>query len=377
MHISKLRFWSPALLLFLCFPPLSQADVFVYWLDTSGSMRHHGFEEAKAVLIREVEAAHSGDVLFIGTFDTSDRLLGRLAVGEDGSPDAKADLIAKIQGLKADGKWTNLDMPVKSAKAMLLEERAPGVRRIMILSDGLSDPAPGFEKIDLEKISEMVPQKLGFSLYLIGLPEDIAGLFQAQPEGSGVVTAPEAPHIKGIALKEFTRERIEEGVKIAKEDPPTPSGDSVPPSPSEEAVKEPSTPFPLSLFLLGAGLLLVVGSATWWMGRNGEAKPHQFTLEVREGNEETKRFALAFGPRTRKKTIGPRGDIPLHDSVLPPVVFSLLWEKGRLWLIPQDSITMNSRPVTAKTAVSPGDLIGVRESVKIVVDEKNAKGDEP
>jgi hypothetical protein len=124
-------------------PVAAVADVLVFCLDTSGSMQKQGrFDAAKSVLTQQIREARPGDVVYVIAFDSNDYPIGRLDVGEDGSPEAKEQLIAKLQGLKAKGRYTNLDEPLQAAKAFLLEERAPGARKILILSDGLSDPSP-------------------------------------------------------------------------------------------------------------------------------------------------------------------------------------------------------------------------------------------
>src|SRR5262249_22703101 len=145
-------------------PAVVAADVLVFCLDTSGSMQKQGrFDAAKSVLARHIRDARPGDVVYVIAFDSNDYPLGRLEVGEDGSPEAKGQLIANMQRLKARGPYTNLDQPLKAAKALLLEERAPGARKIVILSDGVSDPSPDHVKVDLTGIGQMIPQTLGWA----------------------------------------------------------------------------------------------------------------------------------------------------------------------------------------------------------------------
>jgi len=91
------------------------------------------------------------------------------------------------------------------------------------------------------------------------------------------------------------------------------------------------------------------------------------TLEVKEGGE-LKRFPLTLH-EGEKKGIGPQGDIPLATPELPPIVFTLLWKNGQLWLTPQDRIIVNNHPVTTKTPVGLGDLICVRDTIKITIHE--------
>jgi hypothetical protein len=379
-------------------PVAAVADVLVFCLDTSGSMQKQGrFDAAKSVLTQQIREARPGDVVYVIAFDSNDYPIGRLDVGEDGSPEAKAQLIAKLQGLKAKGRYTNLDEPLQAAKAFLLEERAPGARKILILSDGLSDPSPDHSKLDLKGIAEMIPQTLAWAVYLVGLPDDIAGLFQTPPPDTGLVLAPEEPHIKGVALERFSRAQIEAAVTAVKNDAP-PSVPLLPPTAALQVVQEtpppppvqeppaplgvveetpgapPAPPPPLAALLpwgLTAGVLAAIAVGVFLPRRRRPAGTPRasFVLEVQEATGGTKRVPLVLGEGD-KKTLGPRGDIPLEGHPeLPGVVGALRWSTGRLWLTPQDTMTVNGRSVTSRTPVGPGDQLKVRDSVRIIIDE--------
>jgi len=375
-------------------PAVVAADVLVFCLDISGSMQKQGrFDAAKSVLARHIRDARPGDVVYVIAFDSNDYPLGRIEVGEDGSAGTKAQLIANMQRLKARGRYTNLDQPLKAAKALLLEERAPGARKIVILSDGVSDPSPDHVKVDLTGIGQMIPQTLGWAVYIVGLPDDIAGLFQTSAPETGLVLAPEEPHIKGIALARFSRAKLEEAVTTAKTDPPpvvpplpAPAQPAVPapapapppvedsPAPPVEASSPPPAVAPRSAWpllggLLSALLLAGLGMATLVRRRPERPPRATFVLEVQEATGETKRVPLVLGEGD-KKTLGPRGDIPLEGHPeLPAVVGALRWSAGRLWLTPQDTMTVNGRSVTSRTPVGPGDQLKVRDSVRITIDE--------
>lgn len=384
-------------------PAVVTADVLVFCLDTSGSMQKQGrFDAARSVLARHIRDARPGDVVYVIAFDSNDYPLGRLEVGEDGSPEAKEQLIATLRRLKARGRYTNLDQPLKAAKALLLEERAPGARKIVILSDGVSDPSPDHVKVDLTGIGQMIPQTLGWAVYIVGLPDDIAGLFQTSAPETGLVLAPEEPHIKGIALARFSRAKLEEAVTTAKTDVlppvvaplPAPAPPAVPettpaPPPVEastpppvEASSPPSAVAPRSAWpLLGgllSALLLAVLGVVPLVRRRPERTPRAaFVLDVQEATGEAKRVPLVLGEGQRK-TLGPRGDIPLEGHPeLPAVVGVLHWSKGRLWLTPQDTMTVNGRSVTSRTPVGPGDQLKVRDSVRIMIDEGEETTDAP
>jgi len=365
--ITKLIF---VLLLWMLLAPVAAvlADVFVYCLDTSASMnKNNRFRAAKAVLIQQVEQARPGDVVYVIAFDSNDYLLGRVQVGEEASDEKKTELIAKIRGHRAQGLYTNLDEPLQAAKALLLEERTPGARKIVVLSDGLSDPSPDHTKLDLNGMAEMIPQDLGWGVYLVGLPDDIAGLFQTQLEDAGgIVPAPGNPHIKGVSLDRFSKEKIEEAVKTVKEDPVEPV---VPKEPEATAATEgQKAPRDLSpLLWLIAGLLFAVPGVYFLVPRNkGSTEADGLILEIKEGDKEVRRLSLPANGKW-KKTVGPRGDIQVQDDELPPVVCTLSWQGSQHFLTPLDAITINNRSVTTKAAVGVGDLIGVRDRIKITI----------
>lgn len=347
------------------FPVL--ADVTLMWLDTSGSMNKEGrFESAKDVLIREIENAKPGDVLYVGHFDTNDYLIGRIAVDESGSREEKEKIINSVRSLSPKGQWTNLDEPLQASKAILLEERAAGNRRIVILSDGLSDPSPDHQAVDLAKIAEIVPQRLGWSLYLIGLSQDIEGLFQTKISESQLTVNPEYPHVKGIPLAEFSHEKIEDAVEAVKKD-------SLEPAESKEAASLQTEPEPNPIpwpLILGALALAAVSISLLLVQRTKHREKLGLVLEIRDGVGESKEVHVSI-EKGKKKTAGPNGEIQIKaiDMELPPVVFSILWQKGSLWLQPQDSITVNGKLASDKVVVGIGDLIKVRDKVSILIKE--------
>ena len=328
---------------------ITQADVLVYALDTSGSMKNHGFEDAKQALIKQIKQAVPGDVIYTISFDTNDHLLGRVAVGENGNLEDKKALIEKVIKLKAKGLHTNLDEPLQAAKALLLEERSPGDRKIVILSDGLSDPGPGHEIVNLETIAQIIPQHLGWNVYLVGLPADLTGLFQQDLTGKEFVVKTQNPHIKGIPLREFSREKIEEAVEIVKKDKESPARGNA----------------PIWLWLVGT-VLLVIGSVVYLLS---DKKRKYINLVLEVTGEDSKVSHSLVIKEGERKTVGSKGDVLLELKDIPPVVFILQLKKGLLWLTPLDAITLNGRPVTQKTPINIGDLLSVREAIQIIINE--------
>lgn len=366
---------------------LVSADVLVFCLDTSGSMNElRKIEAAKAGLIQQIEQAQPGDAISAIAFDTNDYAIGQAEIGEDGSPELKKGLIAKVAALKARGKFTNIDECVDAARSSLVFDRSPnagGARKIIVLTDGISDPSPDHRRMDLRAISEMIPQEPGWGLYIVGLPADIAGFFQSDPQESGIVTNPENERIVGIPVREFSREAIKAAVATVKEDSvgPTPNPSSTAePSPSSTPPSTPTstltalpapfgTPGGASLVpWLGASLALVaIPLALIWLRRT-PADLKRFVVEVREDSAEAKSCPVAFG-EGMQKTVGTRGEVPLSDPDLPAVVCTFQWRSGRMWLSPQDTIAVNGQPITNKTVIDVGDVISIRQRVTLTINE--------
>lgn len=352
-------------LVVLAFPLAALAAVTIMWLDTSGSMNKDGrFESARDVLVGEINEARPGDVLYIGHFDRDDYIDGRLAVDESGSKEDKGKLITKVRSLAPKGQWTNLDQPLKASKAIMLDERTVG--KIIILSDGLSDPSPDHQPVDLAKIAEIVPQSLGWSIYLIGLSQDIQGLFQAKSTESEVIVSKQYPQLRAIPIGEFSHEKIEGAVDSARKDAKETAANEDLPSQQLERKPIPA-PWPL---LLGAAALAFVSLPLLVVHkiRTKQKLPLVFEIGDMDGGSKELQVSLDEG---RKKSVGPKGEIAVESGniELPPVLFSIHWKKGTLWLLPQESITVNGTLANDRVAVGIGDLIKVRDKVSILIKE--------
>ncbi len=70
------------------------------------------------------------------------------------------------------------------------------------------------------------------------------------------------------------------------------------------------------------------------------------------------------------KSVGPQGNIIIQAEGIPPVVFSLMLKKGILWLSPLDSVRLNGKGVTEKVPVSLGDIITLRQLIKLTIIEE-------
>jgi len=355
------------------------AETIVICIDTSGSMSiNRRIEAAKRAVIKEIERAKPGDKIWIITFDTYARLLGKLEVGE--SPTKQA-LIQKISEIRASGPWTHLEQAVMKAKTILVDRREIVGAKILIFSDGISDPDPssGVPPVNLEDIATLLPQKLGINVYLISFKEDIVGFFKTEAKDFEVVVNPSAPHIKGVPIDSFTSKKIEDAIKETRKE--YSKEISIPQKNSKEQSKGKELPKkykradskilyvgPLILGILAIFVLLII-----YTQKNRKEVFH-FILETEMAGEKKEiEFDL---PEGKRKSVGLSGDIQVPSfEDLPPILFSLQRKKGQTWLIPQDAIFLNGLEITNMSQVNSGDLIGVRDKLIFRILERGEESD--
>ena len=145
----------------------AEARITAYVLDCSGSMKKHGFPEAKEALMDKVKRIKRGDVNYIIPFAENDRDSLRV-VYEDTLTPRFHGVESFIRDLTADGQYTNFDEGLDKAKIVLREEPGAGIRNIILISDGLSDPDPHHNEIKLDDLASRIPSGL-FSFYIIDL----------------------------------------------------------------------------------------------------------------------------------------------------------------------------------------------------------------
>jgi hypothetical protein len=359
------------------------AESIVICPDTSGSMRIDGrIEAAKEAVIKEIEKAKPGDKIWVVTFDTYARLLGKLEVVEGGATEeAKQELIKKISEIKAIGPWTHLEQAVMKAKTILLDEREIAGAKILIFSDGLSDPDPrsGVAPVNLEEIATLLPQKLGINIYIISFKEDISGFFRTPVKDSGLVINPSAPHIKGVPITSFSPEKIESAIKETRKadskEISIPQKKSTERSKRKELLKIEKRMNSKILYagFLGIGILAIFALFAIFAQKKKKEIFH-FTLETEMGDEKQE-FEIDL-PEGKKKSVGSSGDVQVPTlEDLPPILFSLQRKKGQTWLIPQDAISLNGLQLTGITQVNSGDVIGIRNSLMFKISERREESE--
>ena len=359
------------------------AETMVICLDTSGSMKIDGrIEVAKEAVIKEIERAEPGDKIWVVTFNTYAHLLGKLeAVEGPDFQEKKQELIKKISEIKALGPWTHLEQAVMKAKTILLDEREIVGAKILIFSDGLSDPDPrsGVPPVNLEDIATLIPQKLGINIYLISFKEDISGFFRTPVKDSGLVINPSAPHIKGVPITSFSPEKIESAIKETRKadskEISIPQKKATERSKRKELLKIEKRMNSKILYagLLGIGILAIFALFAIFAQKKKKEIFH-FTLETEMGDEKQE-FEIDL-PEGKKKSVGSSGDVQVPTlEDLPPIIFSLQRKKGQTWLIPQDAISLNGLQLTGITQVNSGDVIGIRNSLMFKISERREESE--
>ena len=240
--------------------PAQQAEaITAYVLDCSGSMKQHGFAEAKEALIEKVKRIRRREVNYIIPFAENERQVLRV-VYEDILPPRLQAVESFIRELTADGQYTNFDEGIDTAKLSLMREPGDASHNIMLLTDGISDPGPHHNEIKLDDLASRVPSGL-FSFYIIdlanneypGLSTTTIGNFSgySQPGSSLVV----------IPLQDAVRlgELFTELDKKAEKSPPVVDGISEQlPEKQEFPVWRSSYLVPLILLALILAVLLIL-----------------------------------------------------------------------------------------------------------------------
>ena len=192
-----------------------------YVLDSSGSMKKHGFNEAKEALIDKIKHIKRRDVGYVIPFAENDRDFLRV-VYEDTLPPRFQAVESFIRNLTADGQYTNFDEGLDKARILLMEESGEGIRNIILISDGLSDPDPHHNEIKLEDLASRVPRGI-FSFYIIDLSNNKYPGLSATTIGSFTGYSQSGSSLVVIPLEDAVRLRdlFTELDKGAEENPPS------------------------------------------------------------------------------------------------------------------------------------------------------------
>lgn len=202
------------------------ADVTVLCLDTSGSMKTHGFEEAKAAILRTLNEI-DGSVMIIG-FDVNDYEIWKGEVTGQNRQGVIKAVRQRLTMTQPTGGFTHIEEALDCGKLFLLSEKATGIKKLIVFSDGINLPDRDVDRyhrtVDLKQIAEtIIPQNLGFSVYFIGLVDDLEGFFQANADSTGFVGNVQYPHVKGIPVHDYDPSSVEQAFTKAIDDDPATS----------------------------------------------------------------------------------------------------------------------------------------------------------
>lgn len=138
-------------------------------LDVSGSMSTHGFDRAKEYVTEQLSKVYQGNISYLIPFAENAREKQIVRMSYEDTKSLKADAIEKqVMSLRADGKYTNFNEGINTAKLKLLEELGEAQRSIVLITDGISDPDPYHNSVNLGELAKRIP-KDKFSFYIIDL----------------------------------------------------------------------------------------------------------------------------------------------------------------------------------------------------------------
>lgn len=202
-------------------PIYLSADITMLALDTSGSMKTHGFEEAKAAILKTLEDIE-GPVLIVG-FDVNDYEIWRGTISDNNRHSSIKSISQKLNLLSPSGQYTHIEEAIDCGKVFLLSTEGNGPRKLIIFSDGINQRGRDVDRyhkpVNLSQVAEsIVPQSLGFSVYFIGLSSDLETFFNAKEDSSGFIANTQYPHVKGVPLKDYNPSSVEYAFTKAVDD---------------------------------------------------------------------------------------------------------------------------------------------------------------
>jgi hypothetical protein len=136
-------------------------NVFSYVIDTSGSMVRD-FSTVKQSILADLRHIGRFEVSYIVPFASNEGAYRRVT-----SRSSFSSVESYMSGLSAKGQYTNFEEGLDSAAILLTKERSRGQRRIILITDGISDPDSNHRMVSMEELSERLPRKM--RLYIVDL----------------------------------------------------------------------------------------------------------------------------------------------------------------------------------------------------------------
>jgi len=356
-------------------PLILNADVTVLSLDTSGSMKNHGFSEAKAAILKTLQEI-DGPVLING-FDVNDYEIWHGTINDKNREGVIRAITQKLSALRPTGPYTHIEEALDCGKVFLLCTKGSGARKLIIFSDGINQPERDVDKhhkpIDLTQIAESImPQSLGFSVYFIGLSPDLEQFFNTKADSSGFIAKEQYPHIKGVPLKNYNPSSVKKAFTKAVDDTSTKSTE---PSFSNEQVKGFLSWFKRHWLLIGliifGGVFAIVIFAGF-KNRNeviekeeepetktsesfGDFYDNSLQLVIKSRELPTVSYPLMNGT---VYTLGVDIPIPSIDQGIAIITM----EKEKVWIEPlTEGILRNDEEINEKTLLSAGDIVQFKD----------------
>lgn len=285
------------------FPPAQRPDCLclAIAIDVSGSMRGHGFDQAKEAIVSLLRELRSCDIFYLIPFAEIrlEGFRGELTAGNRDPVLAEAGaFVEALQpgGQREDiyGHYTNLDEGTDAAMLAVLRESGTRKGIVILVTDGVSDPDPLHRPVDLASLAERIPKE-GFSLYLIDLSgRQVRGLEPTRIGEFPASSFPKAPLVV-IPLQDAggllpLLRQVEEKERPA----PPPSlarGSSPLPPPALKKARKDSG-WPKALWFLPIPAIVLLAGALALRGRQRQPDPtrERQRLRVRVDHQEAQRY---------------------------------------------------------------------------------------
>jgi hypothetical protein len=209
------------ILYILAVPLFVLADVTILALDTSGSMKIHGFWEAQTAILKTLGEI-KGSVLIIG-FDVNDYEIWRGDISEANRQAVINSVRDRLNALIPKGPYTHIEEALDCGKIFLMSTSGNGLRKLILFTDGINRPVQDVDKyhrpIDLTQVAQtIIPKDFGFSVYFIGLTADLEKFFQAKSDSTGFISDNQYPHIKGIPVNDYKPASVNQAFSRAVSD---------------------------------------------------------------------------------------------------------------------------------------------------------------
>jgi len=353
MNKKSLSYWTIFLLLpsLLLLPDVALAmsnrdtkPKYVFVVDVSGSMKKI-LPHLKIAVINFIAELPESTPVHLASFHEEGQVILSVSLNDATRPILRREL----NNLSPSGQWTHFTAAVEAIQDINID--LSQVYTVLLFTDQLSDPKPGFKDIGIDEIASRLPNNL--HLYIISSPEALASL--GDVDSSGFVSTQTG--LIGVAADLKSSKSILDRLKtIAAQ---TKIVEIIRPKPKLSTRK-------LLLLCLGGVMLLVAPILFQVFQRRALLRQGiaggGWTITLENGSEHPREFIIY---PNQVLGVGSAGTIKV-DS-LPPVAAQVSLDRKLLRLKPYADVAVNGSKVTMKTKLTHGDRVIIENRVHLVV----------